>query len=91
MNVVVDSVGRGRGWQRLPSTLVNFYVVPTHVPSAKDTSVTAHCHAATAQLTREYQRDHRRYTLTPTTTPAHSLDKYFHISRVLTWPHQVFR
>ncbi len=36
----------------------------------RGSSVTAHCHAATALPTREYQRDHRRYTLTPTTTPA---------------------
>ena len=58
----------------MPSTLVNFYVVPTHAPSAKDTSVTAHCHAAPAQPTREYQGDHRRHVLTPTTTSvAHPL------------------
>ncbi len=41
-----------------------------NLASAKDTSVTAHCHAATAQLTREYQGDHRRYVLTPATTCA---------------------
>jgi hypothetical protein len=72
MNCAVDSPGRGRGWQSLPSTLENFYVVPTHAPSPKDTSVTAHCHAAPAQLTREYQGDYRRYvlTLTPATTRA---------------------
>jgi len=35
-----------------------------------DTSVTAHCHAAPAQLTREYQSDHRRDILTPATTRA---------------------
>jgi len=28
-----------------------------------DTSVTAHCHAAPAQLTRAYQSDHRRHVL----------------------------
>jgi hypothetical protein len=83
MNLAVDGVGRGRGWQRLPSTLVNFYVVPTHAPSAKDTSVTAHCHAATALPTREYQRDHRRCFLTPaTTSAANPLDISFHISGV---------
>src|SRR5207302_10113458 len=88
MNLVVDSAGRGRSWQRLPRTLVRSFVVPTHVPrSAMDTSVTAHCHAAPAQLTREYQSDHRRYVLTPTTTravhrpssPRHSLTTPFHI------------
>jgi hypothetical protein len=55
--------------------------------SAKDTSVTAHCHAAPARLTREYQSDHRRHVLTPATTCAvppnvsvqHSLDNTFHI------------
>ena len=87
MNSAVDSTGRGRGWQRLPSTLVNFYVVPTHAASAKDTSVTAHCHAAPAQLTRAYQSDHRRYVLTPAATCAvhppithgYPLDNIFHI------------
>src|SRR5207249_5289281 len=63
--------GRGRGWQRSPRTLVHSFVVPTHVPrSVMDTSVTAHCHAAPAQLTRAYQSDHRRHVLTPTTTRA---------------------
>jgi hypothetical protein len=38
--------------------------------SAKDTSVTTHCHAATAQLTREYQSDHRRQSLTSTAASA---------------------
>jgi len=83
MNLVVDRAGRGRSWQRSPRTLVRSFVVPTHVPrSVMDTSVTAHCHAAPAQLTREYQGDHRRYVLTPATTRAvdrcarrnHSLD-----------------
>ncbi|HEY3058300.1 MAG TPA: hypothetical protein VGL99_04925, partial [Chloroflexota bacterium] len=61
-------------------TLVNFYVVPTHAPSTKDTSVAAHCHAAPARLTREYQGDHRRYVLTPTKIcAAHALDTPFHI------------
>ena len=45
-----------------------------NLASAKDTSVTAHCHAAPAQPTREYQGDHRRHVLTPTTTSvAHPL------------------
>ena len=71
MNCRVDNAGRGRGWQRSPRTLVHSFVVPTHVPrSVMDTSVTAHCHAAPAQLTRAYQSDHRRHVLTPTTTRA---------------------
>jgi hypothetical protein len=70
MNLGVISAGRGRGWQSLPRTLVNSDVVPTHGASAKDNSVTAHSHAATAQPTREYQGDHRRYFLTPATTCA---------------------
>ena len=70
MNSWVDGAARGRGWQRLPSTLENFYVVSTHASSAKDTSATAHCHAAPAELTREYQSDHRRYVLTPATSCA---------------------
>jgi hypothetical protein len=42
------------------------YVVrPT--PSCEDNSVTAHCHAASALLTREYRGDHRRQSQTPTT------------------------
>src|SRR5947209_18909958 len=87
MNSAVNGAGRGRGWQRLPRTLVRSYVVPTHAPSAKYTSVTTHCHAETAQLTREYQSDHRRYVLTAATTCAvhpicaghHPLDTHFHI------------
>jgi hypothetical protein len=87
MNLVVDSAGRGRGWQRLPSILVRSFVVPTHVQKSEDTSVTNHCHAATAQPTREYQSDHRRYVLTPATTCAVDrnarcttpLDNTFHI------------
>jgi len=65
MNLVVDSAGRGWGWQRLPSILVRSFVVPTHVQKSEDTSVTNHCHAAPAQPTREYQSDHRRNVLTP--------------------------
>jgi hypothetical protein len=80
MNQGVDGAARGRGRQSLPSTLENFYVVPTHASSAKDTSATAHCHAAPAQLTREYQGDHRRYVLTPATScAAHPLTTPFHI------------
>jgi hypothetical protein len=70
------------GSAELPRTLENSYVVPTHDASAKDTSVTAHCHAATALLTREYQGDHRRYVLTPASTCAalpNPLTTLFHI------------
>jgi hypothetical protein len=47
--------------------------------------VTAHCHAAPALLTREYQGDHRRHVLTPATARAAAppLDNLFHISRLL--------
>jgi hypothetical protein len=38
----------------------------------KKTSVTAHCHAGPALLTREYRGDHRRHVLIPTTTHAAS-------------------
>ena len=75
-----------RSWSgpaELPRTLESSYVVPTHASSPKDTSVTAHCHAATALLTREYQGDYRRYVLTPATTcavlPTNSLTTLFHI------------
>ncbi len=84
MSTSAGDAGRGRGWQSMPSTLVNFYVVPTQAPSAKDTSVTAHSHAAPARLTREYQGDHRRHVLTPATTSvAHTLTIPFHISSAL--------
>ena len=47
-------------------------------------AVTTHCYAATALLTREYQGDHRRYSLPPATTCASTpLDRPFHISRLL--------
>ena len=63
------------------------FVVSTHVQKSEDTSVTNHCHAAPAQLTREYQSDHRRYVLTPATTcavhpespPTNPLTTPFHI------------
>ena len=80
------SAGRGRGRQscREPSC-APMWSRPTP-RSAKDSSVTAHCHAATALLTREYQGDHRRHSLTPASTCAactHEqpcpLDKPFHI------------
>ena len=80
MNLTVDGAGRGRGWQSLPRTLHELLVAPTHACSVKDSLVTAHCHAAPARLTREYQGDHRRYSLTPATTCATTpLDKPFHI------------
>src|SRR5215471_5548515 len=47
----------------------------------RGSSVAAHCHAAPAQPTREYQGDHRRCSLTPATTwAANPLDISFHIS-----------
>jgi hypothetical protein len=83
MNLVAGQRRSRSGPAELPRTLENFYVVPTHDASAKDTSVTAHCHAATALLTREYQGDHRRYVLTPASTcaglPQHPLTTLFHI------------
>jgi hypothetical protein len=46
--------------------------------------VTAHCHAATALLIREYQGDHRRYFPDPGHDLRHCLlDTPFHISRLL--------
>ena len=36
----------------------------------RGSSVTTHCHAATALLTREYQGDHRRFPLLPTASCA---------------------
>ena len=87
MNCGVDGAARGRGWQSLPSTLENFYVVPTHAPSAKDTSATAHCHAAPARLTREYQSDHRRYVLTPATSCAAHPEQ--HLATPLTTPFHI--
>jgi len=36
----------------------------------RGSSVTAHCHAATARPTREYQVDHRRQSLTSTASRA---------------------
>jgi hypothetical protein len=47
----------------------------------RGSSVTAHCHAATALPTRGYQRDHRRPSLTSASPVATPLDKSFHISR----------
>jgi hypothetical protein len=52
-------------------------------PLVRGSSVTAHCHAATALPTRGYQRDHRRPSLTSASPVAAPLDKSFHISRVL--------
>jgi hypothetical protein len=81
------------GTAELPRTLERSYVVPTHASSAKDTSVTAHCHAATPLLTREYQGDHRRYVQTPAATcavlPTNSLTTLFHIRNLGLPPGQV--
>jgi hypothetical protein len=50
-------------------------------PESEAASMTDHCHAATAQLTREYQGDYRRGFLTPATTSVPQvLDEAFHIS-----------
>src|SRR5687768_13583794 len=51
-----------------------FYAIPQLAPLVRGSSVTAHCHAATAQLTRAYQSDHRRQNLT-SITPCATLDK----------------
>ena len=45
----------------------------------RDSSVTAHCPAAPALPTREYQADHRRQSLTSGATCATPLDISFHI------------
>ena len=50
----------------------------------RDSSVTAHCHAATALLPREYQGDHRRLFLTSPRPRSIPLDKSFHISTPVT-------
>src|SRR5712691_5887211 len=72
----------GRGWGRQSYRESSFAPMwPQPTPrSAKVSSVTAHCHAATALPTRAYQGDHRRYSLTPATTCAPlPFDKPFHI------------
>jgi hypothetical protein len=47
----------------------------------RGSSATNHCHAAPALLTREYQSDDRRCSLTSAALPALApLDKNFHIS-----------
>src|SRR2546426_4167091 len=45
-------------------------------------SVTIHCHAATARLTREYQSEYRRLPLTSVATCGPPLDTNVHISSV---------
>jgi hypothetical protein len=68
------------GTDRVAENLRGPLVVPTHVVSLRPTRRTAHCHAATALLTRVYQGDLRRYRLTPDRDPrCHSLDNLFHI------------
>ena len=72
--------GRGRGRQHPPRTLedtLRFQLAPL----VRGSSATAHCYAATALLTREYQGDDRRQSLTSAATRAsHPLDFSFHIS-----------
>jgi len=47
----------------------------------RGSSATNHCHAAPALLTREYQSDDRRCSLTSATLPVLTpLDRNFHIS-----------
>ena len=75
-------------------------VVPTHVPECVVSSVTVHCHAATAAPTREYQSDHRRLRLTSATPGARPrthvhlrftpLDNPFHIREERPKDLQVF-
>lgn len=49
-------------------------------PLVRGSSATNHCHAAPALLTREYQNDDRRCSLTSPALPALALlDKDFHI------------
>jgi hypothetical protein len=49
-------------------------------PIVRGSSATNHCHAAPALLTREYQSDDRRCSLTSPALPALApLDKNFHI------------
>jgi hypothetical protein len=49
-------------------------------------SVTTHCYAAMAQLTREYQSDYRRLPLTLVATCGPPLDMNVHISSALAPP-----
>jgi len=60
--IFVGGVGRGRGRQHLPRTLAD--TMRSQLATlVRGSSVTAHCLAATAPLTREYQGDHRRQDL----------------------------
>jgi len=50
-------------------------------PLVRGSSATNHCHAAPAQPTRGYQRDHRRSSLNSVPlSAAYPLDNHFHIS-----------
>jgi hypothetical protein len=60
--IFVGGLGRGRGRQHLPRTLVKS-MRSQLATLVRGSSVTAHCLAATALLTREYQGDHRRQDL----------------------------
>ncbi len=77
--ILVPGTGRGRGWQHPPRILdrsMRFQLAPL----VRGSSVTAHCPAATAWLTREYQGDYRRQSLTSTAAGArYPLDIPFHI------------
>jgi hypothetical protein len=77
--IQVPGTGRSRGWQHPPRTLglpLRFQLAP----EVRDSSVTAHCPAATAWLIREYQGDYRRQFLISTAAGArHPLDNPFHI------------
>ncbi len=78
--IFMSSAGRGRGRQHLPRTLVKS-MRSQLATLVRGSSVTAHCLAATALLTREYQGDHRRQSLTSTASRAthYPLDISFHI------------
>jgi len=78
--IFMSSAGRGRGRQHLPRTLVKS-MRSQLATLVRGSSVTAHCLAATALLTREYQGDHRRHSLTSTASRAthYPLDISFHI------------
>ena len=76
--------GQSRSWSE-PAGVAEHPRDPTmwfrSTSLVRGSSVAAHCHAATALLTREYQGDHRRCFLTPATTwAANPLDISFHIS-----------
>lgn len=69
--IFLGGLGRGRGRQHLPRTLVKS-MRSQLATLVRGSSVTAHCLAATALLTREYQGDHRRQDLI--SAAAHATD-----------------